>query len=53
MLQIPQIRELVDSFERISLTADSPQSIELRLETDKPVKEIYTNLFSLLTGDKK
>ena len=53
MLQIPQIRELVDAFERISLMADSPQSIELRLETDKPVKEIYSNLFSLLTGDKK
>lgn len=52
MLNIPQIREAVDALECLSLTADSPQSLELRLETDKPVKEIYSSFFSMFTGNK-
>lgn len=52
-LMLPQVRSFVNALERLSLTADSPQSLELRIETDEPVKELYANLFSLFTGDKK
>ena len=50
MLRIPQIRETVDAFERVSITADSPQNFELSLETNKPIKDIYKNFSTLLTG---
>ena len=52
VLNIPQVRKVAESLERVSLTADSPQSLELRVETDEPVKELFSGLFSLLTGDK-
>lgn len=47
---VPQIRELTQSLERISLTADTQQSLELSLETKKPVKDLISNLWTLLTG---
>lgn len=47
---VPQIRELTDALERVSLTADTQQSIELSLETKKPVKDLISNLWTLLTG---
>lgn len=50
MLAIPQIRDLVNAVDRISLNADSPQSFELSVETNKPVKDIIQKLQSLLTG---
>lgn len=50
---VPQIRDITDAVERVSLTADSPQSIELSLETSKPVKELISNLWTLLSGDQK
>ena len=52
VLNVPQIREAVNALERVSLTADSPQSLELRLETNKPIKEIFSNFFYMLAGDK-
>ena len=53
VLNVPQIREVADALERVSLTADSQQSFELRLETDKPVKDIFSDFFSMLTGEEK
>lgn len=50
VLNMPQIREVVDALECVSLNADSQQSIELKLETNKPVKDIYNKAISLLTG---
>ena len=47
---VPQLREITDAVQRVSLTSDSPQSIELSLETDKPVKELISNLWALMTG---
>ena len=52
VLSLPQIREVTDALERVSLTADSPQGVELSLKTNKPVKDIYSNFFSMLTGEK-
>ncbi len=50
---LPQVREITDAFECITLTSDSPQGMELSIQTNKPVKEIVQNLWSLMTGDKK
>jgi len=47
---LPQVREITNAFECVSLAADSPQRIELSIQTNKPVKEIVQNLWSLLTG---
>ena len=52
VLNIPQIREAVDALNCVSLTVDSPQSLELRVETDKPVKDIFSSFFSIFSGDK-
>jgi hypothetical protein len=52
MFTMPQIREVADAFERVTITADSPQSIELSIETDEPVKDIISKISYLLTGDK-
>ena len=48
MLNMPQIRETVDAFDRISLNANSQQSFELSVETNKPVKDVFKNLMSLI-----
>ena len=50
MLNMPQIREAVGALDRISLNANSQQSFELSVETNKPVKDIYKNLIGILTG---
>ena len=50
---LPQVREITDAFERVSVNSDSPQSMELSIHTNKPIKEIIQNLWSLMTGDKK
>ena len=50
VLNIPQVREAVEALDRVSLNADSKQSFEFSVETNKPVKDIYKNLISLLTG---
>ncbi len=50
VLSMPQIREVVGALDRISLNADSQESFELSVETNKPVKEIYKNFISILTG---
>ncbi|MBQ5871237.1 MAG: DUF4836 family protein [Bacteroidaceae bacterium] len=52
MFTMPQIREVADAFERVTITADSPQSFELSIETDEPVKDIISKISYLLTGDK-
>ena len=52
MFTLPQIREVADAFERVTLTAESPQSFELSIETDEPVKDIISKISYLLTGDK-
>ena len=46
----PQARELIDAVERLSLSSDTPQSIKLNIETNKPVKDIFLNTWKLLTG---
>jgi hypothetical protein len=48
---MPQVRDLADAFDRVSLTADSPQSLELSIETRKPVKDIISSLLTLVTGE--
>ena len=48
---VPQIRELTDAIERVSLTADTQQSLELSLETKKPVKDLISNLWTLLSDE--
>lgn len=50
MLNIPQVRDAVDAIDRVSLNANTQQSFELSVETNKPVKDVYKNLISLLTG---
>ena len=50
VLNIPQVRDVVDALERVSLTADTRQSVELSVETDKPIKDIVSKLWTLLTG---
>jgi hypothetical protein len=52
MFAMPQIRDVADAFERVTITADSPQSFELSIETDEPVKDIISKISYLLTGDK-
>lgn len=52
MFAVPQIREVADAFERVTISADSPQSFELNIETDEPVKDIVSKISYLLTGDK-
>ena len=50
MLNMPQIREAVDALDRITLNANSQQNYVLTVETNKPVKDIYKNIISILTG---
>ena len=50
VLNIPQVREMVNAVDRVSINADTKQSVEFSIETNKPVKDIYKNLISLLTG---
>ena len=47
---MPQLREVVDGIDRFSLTADTQQSLELSLETKKPVKDIISNLMTLFSA---
>lgn len=47
---MPQLREAVDAFQHVSLSANTPNSIELSIETNKPVKEVISNLTKLTTG---
>lgn len=48
---MPKVGEITDAFERVSLTANSPQSLELNIETRKPVKDIISNLLELVVGE--
>ena len=48
---MPKVGEITDAFERVSLTADSPKSIELSVETKKPVKDIVSTLMELVAGE--
>ncbi len=47
---LPQVRELADAFESVSVTADTPQSFEVSIQTKKPVKGIVSNLVKLFIG---
>ena len=47
---LPQVREVTDAVGRLSLSSDTPQSIEFNIETDKPIKDILLNTWKLLTG---
>lgn len=46
----PQARELTDAVESLSLSSYSPQSIELNIETNKPIKDIFLNTWKQITG---
>lgn len=49
MLQsYPQIHELTDAIECLSLASTTPQSMELNIETNKPMKEIFLNTWKLV-----
>lgn len=48
---MPKVGEITDAFDRVSLTADTPQSLELSVETKKPVKDIISNILTLVTGE--
>lgn len=48
---VPQIREVIDAFDQVTLTADSQQSMQLSLQTKKPVKEVIGNFVTLLMGE--
>ena len=50
LVTMPQLREVVNGIDCISLTADTQQSIELSLETKKPVKDIISNLMTLVSA---
>lgn len=52
MFAVPQIREVADAFERVTVTADSPQGFDLSIETDEPVKDIVSKLWYMLTGEE-
>ncbi|MBO7119063.1 MAG: DUF4836 family protein [Bacteroidaceae bacterium] len=47
---MPQLRESVEAIDGITLSADTQQSFELSLKTNKPVKDIVGNLKTLVTG---
>lgn len=44
---IPQLREVVTAIDKINLSADTPQSLELSIKTNKPVKDVVSNLMKL------
>lgn len=46
----PQLREATDAVERITLSSDSPQSLELNIETNLPIKNIFLNTWKLVMG---
>ena len=48
---VPQVREVIDALDQVTLTADSQQSMQLSLQTKKPVKEVIGNFITLLMGD--
>jgi len=48
---VPQVREVIDALDQVILTADSQQSMQLSLQTKKPVKEVIGNFITLLMGD--
>ena len=47
----PQLYETVDAVDQLVFSCDDPQNIKLSLTTKKPVKDIFKNLQSLLTGE--
>ena len=48
---MPQVRDIADAFESVSLVADTPQNLELSIQTRKPVKDIISNVMTLVTGE--
>lgn len=48
---MPKVGEITDAFDRVTLTADTPQSLELSIQTRKPVKDIISNIMMLVTGE--
>ena len=47
---LPQLGEALDAIDCITLTSDSPQGIEVSLQTKKPVRDVFRNLWSLLSA---
>ena len=47
---LPCLRETADALQRITLSSESPGSVELKLETDKPIKDIFLNTWKLVAG---
>jgi hypothetical protein len=47
---MPQLRESVEAIDGVTLYANSPQSYELSLKTNKPIKDVVGNLKGLITG---
>ncbi len=46
---VPQLHDAVTAIDKLTFSADTPQSFELSLQTNKPVKDVMSNLVKLLS----
>jgi hypothetical protein len=47
---IPSLGEAVKAVDKLEVTSNKPQSIELSLKTNEPVKDIMSNFWKLMKG---
>ena len=50
LIAMPQLGEALNAIDGVAFSADTPQSLEVSVTTEKPVKDIVKNLKTLLKG---